>query len=174
MKSKIAALVFASLTIGSCAAAFGAEQIMMREIRLHNPESVSLFYPFRGPIKSVTIDLKRRGEFLESAEMKFGNGVTVTIPPPILACFRYPQMQRSFFLATTPEADYIDNDWQPVLAIPYRPETGPDSDEDPNASDDFPYVQFIVRDWKLARIVVQFEKGEREIPLPMDKCPFFK
>ena len=174
MKSKIAALVIALLARGGCAAAFGAEQIVMREIRLHNPESVSLFYPFQGPIRSVTIDLKRRGEVLEVAELKFGNGKIVTIPPSILACFRYPQMQRSFFLATTPEADFIDNDWQPVLAIPYRPATGPDSDEDPSASDDYPYVQFIVRDWKLARIVVQFKESERAIPLPMDKCPSFK
>jgi hypothetical protein len=174
MESKTAALVFALLTGGSCAAAFGAEEIVMREIRLHNPESVSLFYPFQGPIKSVTIDLKRRDEFLESAEMKFGNGEIVSIPQSILACFRYPAMQRSFFLATTPEADVINAGWQPRLAIPFRPEAGPDSDEDPNASDLFPYVQFIVRDWKLARIVVQFQKDERVIPLPMDKCPVFK
>ena len=174
MKSKIAALVFAFLAGEGCAAAFGAEDIVMREIRIHNPESVSVFYPFQGPIRSMTIDLKRRGEFLESAEMKFGNGKTVTIPPSILACFRYPQMQRSFFLATTPEADIIDDDWQPVLAIPYRPETGPDSDEDPNATDDYPYVQFVVRDWKLDRIVVQFQKGARAIPMPMEKCPVFE
>jgi hypothetical protein len=174
MASKTAALFFLLVTGGGCTAALGAEQIVMREIRIHNPKSVSVFYPFRGPVKSVTINLKRQGEFLESAEMKFGNGVTVTIPPAILACFRYPQMQRSFLLATTPEPDFIDNDWQPVLAIPYRPETGPDSDEDPNATDDFPYVQFIVRDWKLARIVVQFKKDERAIPLPMEKCPSFK
>ena len=174
MKSKIAALVFALLVGGGCTAAFGAEPIVMRETRLHIPESVSLFYPFLGPIKSVTIDLKRRDKFLESAELKFGNGKTVTIPPPILACFRYPQMHRSFFLAATPEADFIDDDWQPILAIPYLPETGPDSDEDPNASDYYPYGQFIVQDWKLDRIVVQFQKGGRAIPLPMDKCPVFK
>lgn len=174
MKAKNLASVIALLSGMGCVGAFGAEDIVMREIRLHNPESVSVFYPFQGPIKSMTIDLKRRGEILESAEMKFGNGKTVTIPPSILACFRYPQMQRSFFLATTPEADFIDDDWQPVLAIPYRPATGPDSDEDPNATDAYPYVQFIVRDWKLDRIVVQFQKDARAIPLPMDKCPVFK
>ena len=145
-----------------------AEEVSMREISVAVPDEMVLSYRFPGPLKSAHITLKSGKGGVEALGILFGNGKRVEIPPAVLRCFKNTRAQESFFLFLPPDQQYpaAHDHWWSAIAVPFGEAAGAP------ASGMFPYVQFVISDWKLSDVVVQrsAEKSEK-ISLPVAQCP---
>jgi|SRR5665213_2334133 len=157
--------VFALVMIGRGAS---AAEVLMRDISFALPDEVILSYKFPGPLKFARVALRSGRIGVEALKITFGNGKKVEIPANLLKCFKGSRAGASYLLLLQPDQRYPTkrDSWWAAVALPFGEIAG----SSPNGM--FPYVQFVITDWKLSDVVIQrsAEKSER-IPLPVTTCP---
>lgn len=165
-----------AITCSSSGLACAAENIgiSVGETVFAIPQSLSVFYSFPGPLKSARVTLQKSEGLLSSLDVQFGNGKKVEIPASILRCFNRPSMQESFFLVSKPGASYpkVSDRWWAAIAVPFSYAIAPgDPREDEVSVSIFPYVQFVLSNWKLTGIRLRHSDDfVEDIPLPFQGC----
>jgi hypothetical protein len=180
MGSSVFRIVLAGFLVASVQqTASAAESGLIRDISFALPDEVILSYKFPGPLKFARVALRSSRIGVEALKITFGNGKKVEIPANFLKCFKGSRAGASYLLLLRPDQRYPTkrDGWWAAVALPFgevQPSAQPNADAGGSANNMFPYVQFVISNWKLNVVVVQSssEKSER-ISLPITVCPAF-